>query len=208
MVDLGAGYVEQGKLEGGIQLVKKITEAPEHVLAKDHLHRFEAVSVLGLGRFREGRIDDAIRIHTSAIPECERAFGPQHPLLLTLLSNLADELPYQGRWNEALECQEKAVEGMKGTYGADHPFTMKASQKLEELRTSMDGNTPLTRSQPDVYPRTETALHITDANWTDSRPIAAETITQKSQIVSGESVEHLASVLDHNPEPPLELVGS
>jgi hypothetical protein len=203
MVNLSAGYVEQGKLEGGIQLVVKVLEVPEHVLGKDHIHRFEAMSVLGLGRFREGRIDEALRIHTSAATECERVFGPHHPLVLRLLSNLVDELPSQGRWKETIECQERAIEGMKVTYGADHDFTTKASLKLEELRTNMYGHTRLIRSQ------SETALHTNDntcTNSTVSPPIAAETSAETSEIVFSELVENLPSVPDHEPESPTRLV--
>ena len=66
----------------------------------------------------------------------EKVLGPEHPLTLTSINNLASVLYGQGKYEEAEAMHQQALEGSEKVLGPEHPLTLKIANDLQSFTCS------------------------------------------------------------------------
>jgi tetratricopeptide (TPR) repeat protein len=81
-----------------------------------------ALNNLGTVRRYQGRLTDAIPFFEQAIASAESAFGPDHPILVRMISNVATMYGLTGRFADADTAFQRAIEIARTRLGPDHPL--------------------------------------------------------------------------------------
>jgi tetratricopeptide (TPR) repeat protein len=66
---------------------------------------------------------DAERYYREALDIRRRVLGPEHPLTVTAINDLANSLSDQGRYGDAIQLNENALAIRVRLYGPDSPLT-------------------------------------------------------------------------------------
>jgi tetratricopeptide (TPR) repeat protein len=67
-----------------------------------------------------GKVDESTAQMKRALAILERAYGPQHPMIATLLGNLGKNLAMSGRFDEAMAAYDRAMAIVKAVHGPKH----------------------------------------------------------------------------------------
>ncbi|KAL4732890.1 hypothetical protein BDV11DRAFT_210631 [Aspergillus similis] len=87
-----------------------------HALAEQHTNLIEKVA--------------AEALYKELLEIDKRQRGPEHPLTLTIMANLALTYHNQGRWNEAEKLNMEVMKTRKAVLGAEHPSTLTSMANL------------------------------------------------------------------------------
>ncbi|MCX4243450.1 serine/threonine-protein kinase [Paraliomyxa miuraensis] len=96
----------------------------------DRASEVAVLASLGRVRFEQGRLDDAADLLERALGQGERALGPMHPDVATLVGNLANLRGEQGRVSEAVPLQRRALAIREAALGPDHEAVAVAADNL------------------------------------------------------------------------------
>jgi tetratricopeptide (TPR) repeat protein len=99
---------------------------------------------------RQGRFAEAEPLFRRALAIYEKAAGPEHPAVATLLSNLGQVLKVEGRYDEAEPLIRRSLAIHDKAQGKDHPDT---ARSLKQSRRSLSAPAPLCRRQAFVQAR-------------------------------------------------------
>ena len=80
-----------------------------------------ATNNLGVARFFQGSNDDALRLLLRALAIVEQQMGPDHPMLVRTLNNLASLAARTGHREEAGERLRRALDIAERRLGPEHP---------------------------------------------------------------------------------------
>ena len=86
----------------------------------------------GIGEIPENLVqsDTTEEMHQWALEDSITIMGKYHPIILTLLSNLARALQKQGRYEEAEKLHRQALEGRETVLEKDYPDTLASVSDL------------------------------------------------------------------------------
>ncbi len=118
----------------------------------------DALRELGNAFGNTGDLARADSMFRLALPIARRLFGPKHPEVGFLLSNLGNTASQRGRLEEAERYQREGVAINVGWYGADHYLTAAASGVLAQTLIRMkrfDDAIPVIRRAIDIFARTK-----------------------------------------------------
>ena len=94
---------------------------------------FEWVLGDGHANTLKGRMAEAIPLYRSALADCERVRGTDHPSTLKSRNNLAMAYRAAGRTAEAIPLLERTLADCERVLGSDHPDTNVARENLAAL---------------------------------------------------------------------------
>ena len=97
-----------------------------------------------LGRSPETR-DQATALYRQALDAAEVAVGPEHPMVATMLANLATQYLNRGESETARPLVARSIDLHERRYGADHPNTATALTNVVEL-AQRDGRFDVARA--------------------------------------------------------------
>src|ERR1700683_3702022 len=83
--------------------------------------------------YRAGRYAEAIPLAQQALAICEKALGPDHPLVAASLNALAGLYDKQGRYAEAEPLYKRSLAIWEKALGPDHPDVVTALNNLAAL---------------------------------------------------------------------------
>jgi tetratricopeptide (TPR) repeat protein len=72
----------------------------------------------------DGRFNEAEAYFNDALQSCKEILGPEHPLTLAIITDLASTYRNQGRWNEAEELQATELKICSKVLGPEHLDTL------------------------------------------------------------------------------------
>jgi|GEM_PF-3269414 len=81
----------------------------------------------------QGKYAAAEPLYQRALLKMEKALGPNHPLVASVLNNLATLYQAQGRYAEAEPLYQWALAIVKKTLGPDHPYVATVLENISEL---------------------------------------------------------------------------
>jgi tetratricopeptide (TPR) repeat protein len=92
------------------------------------------------GRYFHGRAaySQALRLFRDALAICEKALGPENPVIATSLNNLAHLLKDQGDFTGARPLYERALATYEKALGPEHPDTATSLSNLARLLHDQD----------------------------------------------------------------------
>lgn len=126
-----AGVLEaKGDAKGAGEAYRRAVEASRSASPADF-----GLAAGALGRFLEeqGDIRGAEPLYRQALAALERAYGPRHPEVGTMLNNLAGAAGAQGRLSEAETLLRRAVTTLESALGRKHERTAAACENLGDL---------------------------------------------------------------------------
>ncbi|KAM0254840.1 hypothetical protein ACHAQJ_006381 [Trichoderma viride] len=88
---------------------RRLLQAKEKVLGKDHLNTLISKDDLASTLYRQGRYNEAEQIYQEALKLCEKVLGKDHPQTLTNKNNLAIVLTEFGRYKEAEQMHQQTL---------------------------------------------------------------------------------------------------
>lgn len=113
------------------------------MLALDKTLALNTVKNLAMIYCHQGKLEEAEKLYSRVLSECEVALGLEHLSTLTTLHNLGILHRDSGRLHVAEAMLESALDVMKRTLDPNHPTITTVSNNLEECRSQRKGATHL-----------------------------------------------------------------
>ncbi len=127
---------EQARYESGLTW-GKVALARSRGLAPPARTNVEAsaLSIMGLVRFRQGELGDALRLFQRALAVIEQGRGDRHPQVIAALNNIGAVLNDQGELDQALVHLRRARALEEEVLGSQHPGVAASVINLGEVLT-------------------------------------------------------------------------
>jgi len=132
----------------------------------------------------QGRVEEAASLYKRAIAVGEKALGPEHPNLASILNNFGLLLSSQGRIREAASLHERAIAIIEKSGGRDHPNLASILKNLARLFQDEVHVLPIKRGltrQPqgrlqEAVPLYERAIAVVEKSFGPEHPDLAATL--------------------------------
>jgi tetratricopeptide (TPR) repeat protein/predicted Ser/Thr protein kinase len=111
----------QGRPEPGLAGYDRALEFYEAAFGRNHIESIIALNNRGSALHALGRSDELQRNLEDVTARARELLGSHHPILATMLSNLANTYLHDGDIARALAVQRDAIAIMEAILGADHP---------------------------------------------------------------------------------------
>jgi len=123
---LGKVYRDMNDYSKAEELFNKALEGFTHTVGEDSEYTFEVMNNLAFSLQKQGKLDDAIKIHQSCLNSRSKKYGDVHKDTTQSMSNLATALRMIGQLERAKNMFKKAVECRDdiATMGPAHPATL------------------------------------------------------------------------------------
>ncbi|OQU95656.1 Tetratricopeptide repeat-containing protein [Cladophialophora immunda] len=128
--NLGALYVDQGKLAEAEKMYLRALQGKEAALGPDHTSTLDTVNNLGALYADQGKLAEAEKIYLRALQGKEAALGPDHTSTLNTVNNLGLLYKNQGKLAEAEKMYLQALQGYEAALGPDHTSTLNTVNNL------------------------------------------------------------------------------
>ena len=89
---------------------------------------------------RQGKYEEAERIHRQTLALCEAVLGKKHPLTLTSAYSLAYLLHQNKQYKDAEPLYDRACAGYKKTLGDSHPTSRACLRHYSLMREEENSN--------------------------------------------------------------------
>jgi serine/threonine protein kinase/tetratricopeptide (TPR) repeat protein len=110
--DLGAVFLDQGKLAETEKLFRQALAMRRNVLTNGHPDIATSLNNLGAVLFNEGKLDESERLHREALAMWQKLYGKEHEVVATSMHNLGNVL-YARNQNREAEAMFREVEAMR-----------------------------------------------------------------------------------------------
>ena len=138
--NLGVATARSGDMAGAIRIHEDALRRCERSLGVHHRRTAETLNALAVKLNQDPATQDRAReLYTRALEAAEASLGPEHPLVATLLANLANARIDADDLVGGRELLERSVALHERRFGPDHPNTAHPLMSLGELEL-MEGH--------------------------------------------------------------------
>ena len=170
-------------------------EAQDHVAQQSSaLTEATRLNRQAIKLYREGKYAEAIPLAKRALAIREKALGPNHPAVATILNNLANLYDAQGNYAESKPFHQRALTIREKALGPDHPDVANSLNNLAVLYRNqgnyVDAELLLQRTlaiykrvrepnHPDIArsPNNLAEIYKAQGNYTDAAPLLQQALT-------------------------------
>lgn len=141
-------HLDAGCYEGAEPLYRRVMEACEHMLGKEHPDTMHSVNSLATLLYKKGDYEGAESLYCRALEVCERVLGKDDPETFNYINNLASLLLSKGDYKDAELLFRRALAACEHLLGKDNPDTLTSVNNLAYLLDSKgdyEGAEPLYR---------------------------------------------------------------
>ncbi|MGH8760081.1 MAG: tetratricopeptide repeat protein, partial [Burkholderiales bacterium] len=94
---------------------------------------WEMLNEEAMSLYQKGQYDRAVSVAKKALDVAERAVGPNHPSVATILNNLAELYRAQGQYAQAEPLLKRSLAIQEKALGPDHPDVATSLENLAVL---------------------------------------------------------------------------
>ena len=130
MCVLGTCYVQAGKIDEGLNLLKEASDTQTQTYGRDAPETRKVLEYLARGYLKAGKFDQALPLLEENYGLRAESLGSQHPESLTAMYDLAKCHQESGRPKEALPLLQENCRLRRETLGEEHPNTLESLNLL------------------------------------------------------------------------------
>jgi serine/threonine protein kinase/tetratricopeptide (TPR) repeat protein len=117
----------------GEALGREVADESLAILGPDNPRTITSRGDLAVMMARQGRLDEAISLLETLLPDAQRVFGPTHPQTIGFQMNTGTMIDKAGRHEDALPYFENALASLRATREPTHPIRITCAYNLSEL---------------------------------------------------------------------------